>query len=66
MCREEGGRAGEKGERKENAKTTKKKNLIPTGAVMKIHTEATCPFSSKFSDSLQEFVQVSRWASGED
>ena len=43
-----------------------KKNLIPTGAVMKIHTEATCPSSSKFSDSLQEFVQVSRWASGED
>ena len=28
MCREEGGRAGEKGERKENAKTTKKKTLF--------------------------------------
>lgn len=50
VCREEGGRAGEKGERKENAKkqTNKKKNLIPTGAVMKIHTEATCPSSSEF------------------
>lgn len=40
MClhREKGGRAGEKGERKENAK--KNQNLIPIGAVMKIHTEA--------------------------
>lgn len=44
----------------------KRQNLILTGAVMKIHTEATCPSSSKFPDSLQEFVHVSRWASGED
>lgn len=45
VCREEV-EEQVKGERK-NAKKKQKKTLIPTGAVMKIHTEATCPSSPK-------------------
>lgn len=58
VCRQEGGRAGEKGERKENAKKKKNKTLFLPVQLWKFILKPPVLLAPN-SDSLQEFVQVS-------